>query len=254
MPTTVIRRALTIELAGAHVPSILLVPEAHSPVQAVLLLHGYSSSKERLSDTMGRALAARGIANLAVDLPLHGSRDDAMFDEARSNPLGLMRHWTQALAEARAAVTWLAAHAAAEQRIDQQGHRHSVHVAGYSLGSYVALQTAAADDRVQSIIVAAGGDLPETPWTGMVRMISDPLRSVRSLNGRPLLMLHGRADRTITAPQAQRLYDAASEPKELRWYESGHVLPAKAAEDAAAWLVARFGHSAQQRREQDRHQ
>jgi predicted esterase len=54
-------------------------------------------------------------------------------------------------------------------------------------------------------------------------------------------MLHGRSDRTIRPDQAQRLYDAASEPKELRWYESGHVLPATAAEDAAGWLVKKFG-------------
>jgi uncharacterized protein len=72
------RRVATIELAGARVPSIMLLPELRAPVPAVLLLHGYSSSKERLAETMGRSLAARGIASLAVDLPLHGTRDDAM--------------------------------------------------------------------------------------------------------------------------------------------------------------------------------
>ena len=56
------RRAATIELAGARVPSIMLLPELDAPAPAVLLLHGYSSSKELLSNSMGRALAARGIA------------------------------------------------------------------------------------------------------------------------------------------------------------------------------------------------
>ena len=182
---------------------------------------------------MGRALAARGIASLAIDLPLHGTRDDAMVTEARTNPLGLLKHWQTALAEAGAALGWLASNDAVDP--------HCIAIAGYSLGSYVALQTAVADRRVKCVIVAAGGDLPVTPWTRMLRMVSDPLASARSLKGRPLLMLHGVNDRTIRREQAQRLYDAASEPKELRWYEAGHVLPAASADDAATWLVKQFG-------------
>lgn len=227
------RRLATIELEGARVPSIILLPEALAPVPAVLLLHGYSSSKERLSKTMGRALAVRGIASLAIDLPLHGTRDDAMVAEARTNPLGLLQHWKTALAEARQAIDWLAANDAIDP--------FKLSTAGYSLGSYVALQTAVADKRIKCVVVAAGGDLPATPWTGMLRMVSDPLASAKSLNGRPLLMLHGTQDRTIRREQAQRLYDAASEPKELRWYESGHALPPAAADDAATWLAGRLG-------------
>ena len=181
---------------------------------------------------MGRALAARGIASLAIDLPLHGTREDAMLTEARTNPLGLLQHWQTALAEARAGIGWLADH-------DSIDANH-IAIAGYSLGSYVGLQTAVPDKRVKCVIVAAGGDLPATPWTGMLRMVSDPLASARSLRGRPLLMLHGTNDRTIRREQAQRLYDAAGDPKELRWYEAGHVLPPAAADDAATWLVERF--------------
>lgn len=232
MPIKVSRRSVTNQLAGAQVPSILLLPEAAQAVPAVLLLHGYSSSKERLSNTMGRALAARGIASLAIDLPLHGSRDDAIIDEARTKPLDLLRHWNTALAEAKDALTWLTA----QDTIDAR----RLSIAGYSLGSYIALQTAASDQRVAAVVVAAGGDLPATPWTAMVRMMSDPLKYVRSLGGRPLLMLHGKSDRTIPPVQAQRLYDSASHPKELRWYDSGHVLPAAAGEYAAAWLVETF--------------
>lgn len=233
MKKKILRRIETIELSGARVPSIMLRPEADARVPGVLLLHGYSSTKERLSNTMGRSLATRGIASLAIDLPLHGARDDAMMDEARSNPLGMIKHWKTALSEAKEAIAWLAENAV----IDPE----RIGVAGYSLGSFVALQTAAAEKRVKCVIVAAGGDLPESPWTGMMRMVANPLSSAKSLKGRPLLMLHGKSDRTIRPEQAQRLYDAASEPKQLKWYDSGHALPASSADDAAKWLAGQFG-------------
>jgi uncharacterized protein len=36
--------------------------------------------------------------------------------------------------------------------------------------------------------------------------------------------------------QAQRLFDAADEPKELRWWDAGHYLPPEASMEAADWL------------------
>lgn len=221
-----------IDLAGAGVPSLLLRPDLDVPVPAVLLLHGYSSSKEALSNSMGVALATRGIASLSFDLPLHGRRDEEMFEEARTNPFGLVQHWKSALVEAKDAIEWLASHEAIDPL--------RISIAGYSLGSYIALQTAAVEKRIRSIVVAAGGDLPATPWTSMVRMVTDPLSSVKLLKGRPLLMLHGLNDRTIRREQAQALYNAAAEPKTIKWYESGHVLLPAAAEDAATWLVEQF--------------
>jgi dienelactone hydrolase len=229
MPATITRRNVTLDLSGASVPSIFLLPQSRQPVPAVLLLHGFSSSKERLASTMGRALGARGIASLAIDLPLHGDRDDALIDRARANPLALVKEWNKALAEAKAAIAWLAS--------QKEINPRCVSIAGYSLGSYIAIQTAAAGSSVSSVILAAGGDLPETPWTNMVRMMSNPLKSAKSLKGKPLLMLNGKFDRTITPAQAERLFAAASEPKSMRWYRSGHVLPQEAADDAASWLA-----------------
>ena len=54
-------------------------------------------------------------------------------------------------------------------------------------------------------------------------MVTDPLASVRKLSGRPLLTLHGVNDRSIRREQAQAFFDAASEPKTVKWYKSGHV-------------------------------
>lgn len=232
MTKKILRRTGLIELGGADVPSLLLRPETDAPVPGVLLLHGYSSSKETLSNSMGVALATRGIASLSFDLPLHGSRDDEMFEEAKTNPFGLLQHWKRALIESKDAIEWIATH----ESIDPL----RIGVAGYSLGSYIGLQTAAAEKRIKCLVVAAGGDLPATPWTSMVRMVTDPLTSSRKLKGRPLLMVHGINDRTIPRERAQALYDVAAEPKKLKWYESGHVLPPAAADYVAAWMAAQL--------------
>jgi len=50
-------------------------------------------------------------------------------------------------------------------------------------------------------------------------------------------MVHGRRDRTILPAQAERLFAAADEPKEIRWWDAGHYLPHAAVHDAAEWLA-----------------
>lgn len=221
------------EEGGDAVPAILLLPDAEAPAPGALLLHGYSSRKEHMADNVGRAMLEEGIATLAVDLPLHGDRGDPLQAQTARNPLAMVRLWRTALKEARLAVRYLAA------RKEVDGGRMGV--AGYSLGSFLAVAAAADDPRVKAVVVAAGGDLPAgTPLAAVARAVADPLRAVRKLAPRPLLMVHGRDDRTVRADQAERLFAAAGEPRELRWYAAGHYLPPAAIEYAAEWLRERL--------------
>jgi fermentation-respiration switch protein FrsA (DUF1100 family) len=145
-----------------RVPATLLLPPGARSAPVALLLHGFSSSKERMVHSVGRALLQRGVASLALDLPFHGERD-------------------------------------------------------------------------------GGGDaIPYRNPLALVRRAVDPLRAVRKLRGRPLLLVNGRSDRTTRPAQAERLFAYAEEPKELRWYEGGHWPPASAIEDAAQWTAERL--------------
>ena len=109
------------------------------------------------------------------------------------------------------------------------------------MGSFIGVMVAAASEHVRALVLAAGGDLPEgTPFTRLIRTVADPLAAVRRLNGRPLLMIHGKRDHTVRPDQATRLFTAAAEPKELRWYDAGHWLPDAATHDAAVWLKAQL--------------
>ena len=234
-----------------RVPAVLLLPDAASaeqPVAGAVLLHGFTSRKEQMADMVGLALLARGLASLAIDLPLHGERIEegqgsawgsgplarAVDRSAFGNPLALAGTWRTAQREASLALGYLGA----RPEVD----RERLAIVGYSMGSFLGVLVAASEPRVRALVLAAGGDLPEgTPFARVVRALADPLRAVKRFDGRPLLMVHGRRDTTVTAAQAQRLYDAAQDPKELRWYDAGHYLPPAAIDEAATWLGDKLG-------------
>jgi predicted esterase len=259
------RLRVELELGGAVVPGILLLPPdppapglapdpggeprpaprlaRHAPrlarrttqgVPGALLLHGYASRKELMVDTMGNALLRHGIASLAIDLPLHGDREGPVQEQARYDPLLLLRQWRLALDEITASLRLLGEVPGVD--------RGRLSLVGYSMGAYLAVMVAAAEPAARAVVVAAGGDLPErTPLAHLVRRVADPLRAVRALHGRPLLMVHGRQDRTVRPEQAERLFAAAGEPKTLRWWDAGHYLPPAAIDEAALWLAATLG-------------
>jgi uncharacterized protein len=228
-------RRLTMELplVGQRVPAILLLPADVARPPAALLLHGYGSRKEQMADAVGRSLLEQGIASLSIDLPLHGEREGSVDADAIRNPLVLVSQWRIALAECGAALEWMAE----EETLDG----HHLALVGYSMGSFIGVMVAAASDHVKALVLAAGGDLPEnTPFTRLVRTVADPSGAVKQLRGRPLLMIHGKRDHTVRPEQATRLFAAAAEPKELRWYDAGHWLPDAATHDAAVWLKAQL--------------
>jgi fermentation-respiration switch protein FrsA (DUF1100 family) len=222
-----------------RIPAVLMLPrEAREPVPAALLLHGFGSQKERMADTIGAQLVQRGVGVLAVDLPLHGGRPGGLSpaDLRTSNPMRLLGTWRQALHEAGLALEYLAAHDAVD------GARLSI--VGYSLGSFLANILAAHAVDVRATVLAASGDLPEgLPFESLFRAMVDPLRAVRQVAGRPLLMINGRFDRTVKPSQAERLFAAAHEPKTMRWYGGGHWPPQAEIEFAADWLAQRLSAS-----------
>src|SRR6185436_10640914 len=91
-----------------------------------LLLHGFSSRKEQMADSIGRALLARSVGSLAIDLPLHGSRQSAVEGLSLQNPLALVQKWRLAVHEANGALAYLA------ERPTVDASRLAI--GGYSLG------------------------------------------------------------------------------------------------------------------------
>src|SRR5687768_5747304 len=129
---------IELEFRGADdvtIPALLQLPAVEAPAPGALLLHGLTSRKEVLAHTVGTTLLRHGIASLAIDLPLHGKRDDPRAAESLRNPLKMMAHWRQALSEAKLAIGYLIA----RREVDST----RIGIVGYSLGAQIAVATAA---------------------------------------------------------------------------------------------------------------
>ena len=218
---------------GELVPAILDLPAQAGRSPGVVLLHGLGSSKEQISESVGQSLLERGVASIAIDLPVGGRQTNGLQSLASRSPIALVDQWFVAVRQVHFAVAYLASHDAID---------HSrIGMAGYSLGAYLAVMVAADNLAIRAIALAAGGDLPrETPFASVVRSFIDPKRAVRELAGRPLLMVNGRQDVHVRPELARTLYEAASEPKELHWYDGGHWPPPAVIDATAAWLSRRL--------------
>lgn len=223
---------------GERVPAILLLP-SRTPAPAALLIHGYTSHKERMAESVGMALLRRGVASVSIDLPLHGERKGTLDTEVLRNPFEVVRRWRLAVDESRSTIALMLEHRAID--------RDRIGLVGYSLGAFLAVATAAAERHVRAVLLAAGGDLPaDLPFGPIIRAVVDPPRMVRKLAGRPLLMVNGRLDRTVRRDQAERLFAAASEPKEMRWYGGGHWPPPVEIENACDWMAGQLAGAARE--------
>jgi dienelactone hydrolase len=206
---------------------------------AALLLHGLTSHKERMSNAIGRALLKRGVASLALDLPMHGERADGKPPRSFNNPVALVVAWRTALHEITHAVAWL--------REQPEVDAEHVGIVGYSLGGFLAIMAAAEEPALKVVLLASAGDLPDaTPYAAIVRGLVDPLRAARKLAGRPLLLVNGRRDTTTRPAQAERLYEAANEPKSITWYDGGHWPPSARIDSAAQWFAEHISRTTEQ--------
>jgi dienelactone hydrolase len=69
----------------------------------------------------------------------------------------------------------------------------------------------------------------------------DPIGHVAALAPAPLLFQFGKNDPHVPIERAQSFFDAAAEPKQIRWYDAGHALCQQAADERISWLAYQLG-------------
>jgi dienelactone hydrolase len=223
-----------VDAAGEVVPALLCTPKGKTgPFPVVIAVHGLGSNKAQVCAQVAPALAERGFAVLAADMPRHGERPgDPRSVLDRTNLAQSFQLLKQAVVDVRQLIDL------AETRPELDTN-HGVVAVGYSMGSWINSVVGPADDRVKAMVLMVGGahDVPPAALLLPQLAASDPRLAIAHFAGRPLLMLAGKSDYVVTPDMVERLHDAAREPKELRWYDCGHLLTADAYRDAAEWIA-----------------
>ncbi|HSI35081.1 MAG TPA: alpha/beta fold hydrolase [Tepidisphaeraceae bacterium] len=223
-------------LDGVDVPVLLTRPaQGAGPFPVVVALHGLGSNKAQVTAQVAPALAKRGFAVLAPDLPLHGERPGearAMFD--KSDLRAFVARARQAVRDTRLCIDL------AESRPDLDT-KAGVVLVGYSMGAIFNAIAGPADPRVKAMCLMVGGTPAFPPLFANVPNLAalQPQLALPHFAG-PLLMLNATQDHIITREMTQRMFDAAAQPKQLKWYESGHLLPKQAYDEAAQWVAEQW--------------
>jgi uncharacterized protein len=172
------------------------------PRAVVLLAHGNGGNLSDRVDLLDVLHDHLQVATLIFDYRGYGRSEDRGPDEA-----GI-------LADARAARAWLA---------KRSGIKETDFVLfGESLGGGVMVDLAASDGARGLVLLNTFSSLPDVaawhyPWLPvrlLMRTRLDSAAKIADYHG-PLLQCHGDRDRIVPLRFAQRLFDAANEPKQL---------------------------------------
>jgi fermentation-respiration switch protein FrsA (DUF1100 family) len=184
------------------------------------------------------SFVGQGYTTLAVEPRYHGTRVEAgitALDAAR-DPQTLEEMIRLSVSDLRRALDYLIGTGRCE--------RDEVAYVGLSFGGILGSILAGVDDRVgAAVLVVAGGDwrpfvaeaedqilLPESidekdpdRFEEALDLL-DPVDPVRWIGraSSPILMINGRDDQIVPEASARALHRAASEPKEISWYDGTH--------------------------------
>lgn len=228
--------------SGDEIHGFLVEPKSAGPHPAVVFVHGAGGDRLEMLDK-AIALGRRGIVGLTMDMAYSPLR-------AASLPQGMagLRQRTntevESVREVRRAVDLLQAQPSVDD--DRIGY------VGWSAGARMGAITAGVDHRIKAFDLLAGGSTPISDYVrlapkslraelGAVLGKTDPLRYVGHASPSALLFQDGRKDELVPQKALKTMYQTGSDPKELRWYNTGHVPGGKAWNDSRDWLSEKLG-------------
>jgi len=80
-------------------------------------------------------------------------------------------------------------------------------------------------------------------WEAFIHQMSeiDPITQIQRLSPAPVFFQFATNDPHVPKERAEEFFAAATEPKEIKWYEAGHALNPDATLDRKAWLKENLG-------------
>jgi dienelactone hydrolase len=230
---------------GFLVPAYVQIPTGGAaPYPCVLLLHGWSGSKDNWwqdgnyvsGGNLRKALLAAGFAVLALDAQCHGDRiaqndfapvnhyvEESAGAGARRGYFTQNEIYVQTTRDYRRAIDYLVA------RGDVDKAR--IGVVGYSMGGTQAFLLTGVEPRIKAA-VAVATPAEKSKWSPIA-----PQNFVRAIGRRPILTIIGRTDSLCPLEHARALQSLIEGPtKDQVLFDAGHKLPADYVPHAVAWM------------------
>jgi uncharacterized protein len=232
---------------GGEVPALLVIPKGRGPFPGVIVQHGLPSTKQDFLPA-GVDLARTGAVAVLIDAPFNRPKHGRVRGDLSLTPTDRDEQ-IQLIIDLRRAVDLLAARPDVDRR--------RLAYVGISYGAAMGGLLAGVEDRLKAYVLAVGdgglvshftgpddtnGPLQRLPaadrerWLQAMRPV-EPINFVGHAAPAALLFQAGTMDELIPQEDARRYQQAASQPKEVRWYAAGHALNCTARQDMMAWLA-----------------
>lgn len=209
---------------------------------AVIYAHGAGGNRRELLDQAVQ-MADEGAVALTLTMIYSPER-------ARPFPRGLegvranSKLEADAVREVRRSVDFL-------QSLDSVDEDEIGYV-GWSQGARTGALISGVEHRIKAFDLIAGGAAPVSAYVEnapadlqdeltTILERTDPLHFVALAEPSELLFQNGRQDEIVPEAALAALADAGSEPKDVRWYQAGHVPNERMWTESRTWLSDRLG-------------
>lgn len=231
-----------------YVPGLYARPAGDGPFPGLVFLHGRGGKKEDIED-LAPLLAENGYAGIAIDCQYHGDRNPRKKNIYSEFPYSDRDAMIQTVVDGRRAVDFLQS----REEVDPD----RIGLLGGSMGGILGTLLAAVEKRLlASVLLVAGGNWKllasksqhrdgirlrekgvDIDRMGEIMAPVDPINFVDLISPRKVLFQLGKKDQIVPAETGRLLVEAAKEPKEVDWYDSGHGVPLdKAGPRILSWL------------------
>ncbi len=244
---------------GSRVPALLLLPsELKEKVPCVIFLHGIGQNKGFIHE-IGGPFTEKGFAMASFDQLMQGERKIPKGTRFRGlrEAISFYQRPRETVNDARRLIDYLETHP------DIDASR--IYLVGASYGAVTGCILTSLEKRVKaSLLVVGGGNLKlmlDAPivkanapkWLHVLAKmtlpsllsVGDPIYYAKNTSPTPLLFLNGDQDTVVPPPAAKALFEAAGEPKEIRWYPIDHpglreqdgIEIIRILDEGLAWLI-----------------
>jgi dienelactone hydrolase len=204
---------------------------------AVIYAHGAGGDRQELLDE-ALQMAGKGTVTLALDM-IYSSERAKQLPEGMEGARANSKLEAEAVKEVRRAVDFL------QSRDDVDGDE--IGYVGWSQGARMGALTSGIEHRIKAFDLIAGGAAPVSEYvkyapTDLQDELetllekTDPIHFVGLATPSELLFQDGREDEVVPEAALKALAQAGSEPKDVRWYDAGHVPSEKMWADSRSWL------------------